>query len=134
MATSGKQMRCVLVTPEKAVLDQAADLVSLPMSDGELGVMPGRQALIGNLGTGVLRIKSGNQTRRVFVDGGFVQVRDDTITVLTPRAQDGNEIDVEAAKRSISSAIPKDAGPKVMKEHQHTILRARAMIRAAKPF
>jgi F-type H+-transporting ATPase subunit epsilon len=134
MATSGKQMRCVMVTPEKAVLDQAADLVSLPMSDGELGVMPGRQALIGNMGTGVLRIKSGNQTRRVFVDGGFVQVRDDTITVLTPRAQDGTDIDVEAAKKSISAPVPKDAGPKVMKEHQNTILRARAMIRAAKPF
>jgi hypothetical protein len=54
--------------------------------------------------------------------------------VLTPRAQDGTDIDVEAAKKSISAPVPKDAGPKVMKEHQNTILRARAMIRAAKPF
>lgn len=133
MAT-GKQLRCVVVTPEKAVLEQVAELVSLPMSDGELGVMPGRQALIGSMSPGVLRIKSGTQIRRVFVDGGFVQVRDDVVTVLTPRAQDGADIDLEAAKKSLSVSIPKDAGAKVMKEHHNTILRARAMIRAAKPF
>jgi F-type H+-transporting ATPase subunit epsilon len=132
MASPSKQLRCVVVTPEKAVLDQAADLVSLPMSDGELGVLPGRQALIGNLTTGVLRLKIGAQAVRLFVDGGFVQVRDDTITVLTPRAQLGSEIDLEGAKKSLTSSIPKDASAKVIKEHHNTILRARAMVHAAK--
>ena len=134
MASSGKQLRCVVVTPERAVLDQVADLVSLPMSDGELGVLPGRQALIGNLTTGVLRLKSGNQTQRLFVDGGFVQVRGDTITVLTPRAQQGSEIDLDAAEQSLTTSIPKDASAKVIKEHHNTILRARAMVHAAKGF
>lgn len=131
MSTSGKQLRCVVVTPEKAVLDQAADLVNLPMTDGDLGVLPGRLSLIGSMAPGVLRLKTGNQTKRLFVDGGFVQVKGDTVTILTPRAQVGNEVDVEAARNSLSAPKPKEAGGKVLQEHHNTIMRARALLKAA---
>ena len=47
-----KKVRCVIVTPERAVLDQPADFVALPLYDGELGVLPGRAPLIGRLGIG----------------------------------------------------------------------------------
>ena len=78
----GRQIRCVVVTPEKAVLDQQVDMVCLPMVDGELGVLPGRLAMIGNMLPGVLRLNSGNQMKRLFIDGGFVQVRSDTVNLL----------------------------------------------------
>ena len=45
-------VQCVVVTPERAVLDEPADFVSLPMYDGELGILPGRAPLIGRLGYG----------------------------------------------------------------------------------
>ena len=70
-----RELQCVVVTPEKAVLDEAADFVAVPMFDGELGVLPGRAPLIGRLGYGELRIRRGMDVRRFFVDGGFVQVR-----------------------------------------------------------
>ncbi len=50
---SGKQLQCVVVTPEKAIFDEPADMVILPMIDGELGVQPGHSALVGKLGKGV---------------------------------------------------------------------------------
>src|SRR5881396_662691 len=92
-----KTVQCVVVTPERALLDETVDFVALPMYDGELGVLPGRAALIGRLGPGELRIRHGEQTRRFFVDGGFAQVRHDVVTVLTPRALKAEEIDAAAA-------------------------------------
>jgi hypothetical protein len=53
---------------------------------------------------------------------------------LTPRAQQGSDIDLDAAKQSLTASIPKDASAKVVKEHHNTILRARAMVHAAKGF
>ena len=84
MAT-GKQLQCVVVTPEKAVFDEPAEMVILPMVDGELGVQPGRAALVGRLGKGELRLKRGAETRRWQIEGGFAQVRGDVVTVLTTR-------------------------------------------------
>ena len=80
-----KRLQCVVVTPEKAILDEPADMVILPMIDGELGVLPRRAALVGRLGKGELRIKLGNDTRRLRIEGGFAQVRSDVVTVLTER-------------------------------------------------
>jgi len=80
-----KKLQCVVVTPERAVLDEPADMVILPMIDGELGVQPRRAALVGRLGNGELRIKNGDQTKRLRVEGGFAQVRSDVVTVLTTR-------------------------------------------------
>jgi F-type H+-transporting ATPase subunit epsilon len=82
---SGKTLQCVVVTPEKAVFDEPADMVILPMVDGELGVQPGRAALVGRLGKGPLRLKRGAETKIWQLEGGFAQVRGDVVTVLTTR-------------------------------------------------
>ena len=56
MDSTDRHLKCVVVTPERACLDEVADFVALPMFDGELGVLPGRAALIGRLGYGELRL------------------------------------------------------------------------------
>ena len=84
MATD-KKLQCVLVTPEKAVFDEPAEMVILPMIDGELGVQPGRAALVGRLGKGELRLKRGGEVKSWQLDGGFAQVRSDVVTVLTTK-------------------------------------------------
>jgi F-type H+-transporting ATPase subunit epsilon len=100
----GKQVQCVVVTPEKAVLDEAVDFVALPMYDGELGVLPGRAPLIGRLGPGELRTRHGEQTHRYYVDGGFAQVRANVVTVLTPRAVPAAEINIATAQNNLAEA------------------------------
>ncbi len=82
-----KTVQVVVVTPEKAVLDERAELVILPMIDGELGVLPNRSPIIGRLGAGELRLKSGTATKRFFVEAGFVQVQANVVTVLTANAR-----------------------------------------------
>ncbi|HEV3448331.1 MAG TPA: F0F1 ATP synthase subunit epsilon, partial [Gemmataceae bacterium] len=89
MDAGQRSLQCVVVTPERAVLDEPVDFVVLPLYDGELGVLPGRAPLIGRLGPGELRLRRGDAIRRFFVDGGFAQVRNNIVTVLTPRAVRG---------------------------------------------
>lgn len=103
-----RRLRCVVVTPERAVLDEATEMVILPMYDGELGVLPGRAPIIGRLGAGELRLKSSTSVKRYFVEAGFVQVRSNVVTVLTARALPANEVTtamVEAAQAE-AEAMP----------------------------
>src|SRR5437763_3184284 len=101
---TGRALQCVVVTPERAVLDETVDFVALPMYDGELGVLPGRAPLIGRLGYGELRLRSGEQTERYYVDGGFAQVRSNVVTVLTSRAVRAGEINAAAARQALEAA------------------------------
>lgn len=147
-------MRCIVVTPERAVLDETVEFVALPMYDGELGVMPGRAPLIGRLGhgelrlhvvvpgggraanhdgtTGELRTHPAERTERFFVDGGFAQVRADVVTVLTQRAIPAGEIDVAAARQQLEAAAHSHAhtaGEQAVREKIEA--SARAQIRVA---
>ena len=97
-------VRCVVVTPERAVLDEPAELVILPMYDGELGVLPGRAPLVGRLGAGELRLKTGDASKRWYVEAGFVQVRSDVVTVLTANARPATEITSAMADQAKTEA------------------------------
>ncbi|MHC5541186.1 ATP synthase F1 subunit epsilon, partial [Singulisphaera rosea] len=87
------RLQCVVVTPERTLFDDVVEFVVLPLYDGELGILPGRSPLIGRLGFGELRTKEAGDTKRYFIDGGFAQVRDDIVTVLTNRAIPAAQID-----------------------------------------
>lgn len=126
-----KKVQCVVVTPERAVLEESADFVALPMYDGELGVLPGRAPLIGRLGYGELRTRTGQQTKRFFVDGGFAQVRKDVVTVLTPRAMRAEDINPAAAQQALEQAHKPGKTPEEQDAQLKAQDRARAQLRVA---
>lgn len=126
-----RSIRCVVVTPERALLDQAADFVALPMYDGELGVAPGRAPLIGRLGAGELRIRHADVVDHYYVDGGFAQVQADVVTVLTNRACKTTEIDVEAARRTLEAARKPATTPEAQAASIKNQQRARAQLHLA---
>jgi F-type H+-transporting ATPase subunit epsilon len=128
-----KSLKCVVVTPEKAVLDEAADFVVVPMFDGELGVAPDRLPLIGRLGFGELRITQGNQTKHFYVDGGFVQVRANVVTVLTSKAMDVKDIKIEQAQAVLQAATV-EATPEDQEAQYKAQQRARAQLRLAQTY
>jgi F-type H+-transporting ATPase subunit epsilon len=118
-----------VVTPEKAVIDAVVDSVVLPMFDGELGVLPGRAALIGRLGPGELRTRRGSDVQRYFVDGGFAQIRDNIVTVLTARADKAENINPEEATAALQAPAAPGADPELRRKVQE---RARAQLRIAR--
>jgi F-type H+-transporting ATPase subunit epsilon len=126
------ELHCVVVTPEKALIDEKADFVAVPMFDGELGVLPGRAPVIGRLGYGELRIRRGTHTKRFFVDGGFVQVRANTITVLTARAMRAEDIDAAAVMQTLQAALAPAASPQAHEVQVKAQERARSQLRVAR--
>ncbi len=126
------RLHCVVVTPERTLFDSLVDFVALPLYDGELGVLPGRSPLIGRLGFGELRTREGGTTRRYFVDGGFAQIRDDVVTVLTNRAVPAEKIDTAAASRELQEAQARRATTdEELDAKSRAIARARAQLRIA---
>ncbi len=99
-------VRCVIVTPELTSLDTRARFVTLPLFDGQRGVGRGHAPFIGRLGAGEVRI-TGEQggpadaVRRVFVEGGFVEVGHDSVTVITQRAIPAEKIDLSQAREQL---------------------------------
>ena len=80
-------LRVVVISPERTVFEGEADSVIAPAWDGELGILRGHAPLMALLGSGDLRIRTGEDVARFHVSGGFLQVVDDVVTVLSERAQ-----------------------------------------------
>ncbi len=133
-APSGhKQLQVVVVTQEKTLLDEQVDFVSLPLYDGELGVLPGRTPLIARLGYGELRTRLDESTRRYYIDGGFAQIRDNVVTLLTSRALTLDAIDPAAAARELEQAQEQPAiSDHDFAQKTKAVARARAMVRVGR--
>jgi F-type H+-transporting ATPase subunit epsilon len=125
-------LQCVVVTPERAVLDATVDFVAVPMYDGELGVLPGRAPLIGRLGAGELRAKRGNNVYRFFVDSGFVEIKDNVVTVLTSRAIEEEDLNVEKAQELLAQAKERAATPEEQEMQLRKQAKARIQLRMAR--
>ena len=87
-----------ITTPERNLLSETVDAVNVPGLNGELGILPGHAPLISQLRTGVLSYTQGTTTRRLHVSGGFVEVRDNRVSVLADLAERPEEIDAARAR------------------------------------
>lgn len=98
-------LQLVLVTPETTLLDAPVRSLQFPLYDGQIGVLPGRAPVVGRLGYGVLTVStSEGDIEKYFVEGGFVQVKAGTVTLLTDRAQGLDDIDRQAAEDLLAEA------------------------------
>jgi F-type H+-transporting ATPase subunit epsilon len=126
------KLHLIVVTPEATVLETQAEFVALPLYDGEIGIAPGRAPLIGRLGYGELRVTSSGQTQRFYVDGGFVQVADNVVSVLTNRSLPATAIDRAAAEEQLSAARARKANSEELLAIRDRLERqARAQLRLA---
>jgi len=89
-----------VVTPERRVLADPVDMVTVPGLGGELGILPGHTPLISQLQTGVLTYVQDGKSSQLHVSGGFVEVRDDHVSVLAEVAERPDEIDAARARLS----------------------------------
>ena len=89
-----------VVTPERRVIAEPVDMVTVPGLGGELGILPGHTPLISQLQTGVLTYVAEGKSSQLHVSGGFVEVRDDHVSVLAEVAERPEEIDAARARLS----------------------------------
>ena len=94
-----------VVTPEGAVLDCEARSATFPAYDGEMGILPDHAPLLAKLGIGVLRVVDADgETRRLYVDGGFAQVGDNKLALLTEQACPLEDLDKDAVEGLFAKA------------------------------
>ena len=126
-------MQCIVVTPERTLYDQPAEFVALTLYDGEIGIAPGHTPLIGRLGYGEMRIRrEGRETDRYYIEGGFVEVLDDVVSVLTQRAIPAAEIDAAVAREQLLTAQSRRAAtPEAAAVRDRVVAQGRAQLRVA---
>ena len=125
------ELHCVVITPEQTELDVTAESVTIPLFDGEMGILTGHSPLVGRLGFGALRIKrSEGETESYFVEGGFAQVVSNTVSVLTDSVTPMADLTAEGARDAMKNAIdmPTDDIEQTI-AREKAINRARALVR-----
>jgi F-type H+-transporting ATPase subunit epsilon len=89
-----------IVTPEKKVVDAAAEEVQIPGKNGYLGVLPGHAPLITELAVGEIKYRAEGKEQLLAVAWGFAEVLPDKVTILAETVEKPEEIDVERARKS----------------------------------
>lgn len=130
-----EDFHCSVVTPEKAILECDATSAIFPAHDGEIGILPRRAPLLCRLGIGILQIRTAGETHRFFIDGGFAQMVDNKLTLLTEQARGPEEIEHDAARAALEEArgTAAEGGGSVYDERQAAIARAQAQVKLSAP-
>ena len=85
---SGKTFNLSVISPEQKLFEGPAKFAVVPAYDGELGILHDHAPLMALLGEGALRVETGSGSRRFHVKGGFVQVVDNEVSVLSEEARE----------------------------------------------
>src|SRR5579885_244350 len=93
-------MQVAVVTGEREIYRGEAEEVIAPGVEGELGILPHHAALLTALKPGGLRIKLGGAEDDLFISGGFMEVYNNTVTVLADAAEHAEDIDVSRAEQA----------------------------------
>lgn len=130
---AGTTFRCTIVTPESPILDEEARYVSFPAWDGQIGILPGRAPLLAKLGAGPMRVDlASGESRTWFVAGGFAQMKDNKLSVLSDEAKPAGDIDRAAAETALRDARAlRGISPVETDRKQRELDRARGLLATA---
>lgn len=124
-----------LVSPERLLTSQPVDMVVVPGSEGNFGVLPGHAPMISTVRPGVIEVFEGDKvTDRIFVAGGFAEVTQTRCTVLAEQAIPVADIDRAEAEQEMKNAREDVEDAKTDAERRNgeaRLLVARAKVEAA---
>lgn len=103
-------IRCEIVSQDRMVFEGDVDIVVLPGSAGEMGILPHHAPLLTTLNYGVIKVRTKDKEEIFTVAGGVAEIQPDIVTVLADAAENIKEIDLdraEAARKRAKDAIEK---------------------------
>ena len=124
-------LRLEIVTPEKIAYAENVEMVTLPGSEGELGIYPNHVPLLTTLNPGELRVMKGGRETYLAIGEGFVEVTGTSVSVLTDMAMESAGIDesaVEAAVARARAAMKDDLGAEEVAAVQASLQKALAQL------
>ena len=99
-----QKIKFKIVTPEKKLFEQEIDQVTLPVSDGQITILPGHRSYIASLKPGEIMFKSQGVENAMATSGGFLEFNDNTLVVLADTAEVAGEIDLKRAEEAVKRA------------------------------
>jgi len=123
--------RLEIVTPEEKIYSEDVDMVTLPGSEGELGVYPKHVPLLTALVAGELRVLQGGRESSMAIGEGFVEIKADAVSVLTDMALASEKIDIAAAEAAVErakAAMKEDQTPEQVAAIQASLQKALAQL------
>ncbi len=94
-----------LVSPTRLVFSEAVEMVVVPGTEGDFGVLPGHTPLIATVRSGVIDVHQGGKvSKRLFVEGGFAEATAERCTVLAQLALPVEELDPAEAEKRLQAA------------------------------
>jgi len=97
---AGSDINLEIITPEKAVLKEQVDAVTVPGSIGSFQILKNHAPLISNFDIGVITVKKNGDISHYTTSGGTVEVKDNNVLVLANSAENVNDIDVNRAEQA----------------------------------
>ena len=116
-----------VITPDRIALDTQVQSVRVPGCDGHLGILPRHAPMVAALDAGLLRYRIDGKESVLFVSGGFAEVRNDTVRVVTEAGEQPAEIDAARAAASEKRARERLS----TREETLDLARAEASLRRA---
>ncbi len=107
-----------LVSPERLLLSTEADMVTVPGTEGYMGVMAGHAPLVSTLRAGMIDVQTDGKDDRYFIRGGFAEISPAKITVLAEEAVPMTELDLEVLDQRILHAQDDEIAAKTDKDRQ----------------
>ena len=130
-----KRVELDIVTPDKLVLKENVDEVYVPGKLGEFGILAQHTPFLTMLGIGTLRVVTGGKERKFVINGGYAEVSDDKIIILTETCEEANVLDLKRARQALEESNKKimelDAYSEEYKEHWQRAKRAQARVEVA---
>jgi F-type H+-transporting ATPase subunit epsilon len=124
-------LRLEIVTPEKTAYSEDVEMVTLPGSEGELGVYPNHVPLLTTLNPGELRVLKGGKETFLAIGEGFVEITATAVSVLTDMALEPSVIDESAAEAAVArarAAMKDDLGKEEVAAVQASLQKALAQL------
>lgn len=125
--------RLEIVTPEKKVFTGDVSFVVVPGELGELGILPNHAPLVSGLKIGIVRVQQEGKPFKVAISGGFVEVRNNKVTILADTAEREDEIDrerAEAARERAEKRLSEKAADLDLKRAELALQRALNRLKA----
>ncbi|EQA73124.1 ATP synthase F1 subunit epsilon [Leptospira noguchii] len=101
---SANKLKVSVISPEKILYKGEVDSLIVPGSEGFFGILPDHAPLVATLGIGVLEIRKSDKLKVLSVEEGFIEVKDNSISILTDHGALKEDIDLEVEKKNLIEA------------------------------
>ena len=123
------KINCCILTPERLLYEGEVDFVAVQAYDGERGFLYNHSPLISELGIGEIRLRSAGRTDYLVVEGGFVEIKANELTILAESAIEKKDLSREEIQYQIDEFSAKS--PKEKLELEIELLKLKARLKVA---